>query len=73
VEVNQFLSFVELLAGMPFTQEADATEGEWPRYFNKTLVTMLRQEMLSTKLPMLRRDIRTIFEKLAARAPSASK
>ncbi len=57
---------------MPFTQEADATEGDWPRYFNKTLMTMIRPETLSAKLAVLRGDVRAACDRLAAQAPSAS-
>ncbi|KAG7286276.1 hypothetical protein NEMBOFW57_008584 [Staphylotrichum longicolle] len=57
---------------MPFTQEADATGDDWPRYFNKTLVTMIRPEMLQTKVPLLRSDVSATFDRLAAQSASAS-
>lgn len=69
---NTGCRFVELLAGMPFTQEADATGDDWPRYFNKTLVTMIRPEMLQTKVPLLRSDVRATCDRLAAQSASAS-
>jgi len=57
---------------MPFTQEADSTGDDWPRYFNRILVAMIRPEMLQTKLPLLRSDVRTACDKLAAGSPSSS-
>lgn len=62
--------FVELLVGMPFTQQAEAQEGEWARYFNKTLLTLMRQEALERRLPVLCNDAINLCDNLAAATPS---